>query len=121
MGCSRILVSYSDPEYSTSQFLGRVLLSSLSGSLLSLAAQVPAGFVHSQGEVLPVLATVDTGLEGLSGVEGVPGLLLPAPPAPVGGALGGRGASRGSRGTTRPPYGTTLEPGASPAPTSPSV
>ena len=64
-------------------FLGLVSSSSLSGSFLSLAAQVPAGFVLSPGEVLPGLATFDTGLEGLSGVEGVPGVLLLAPPAPM--------------------------------------
>ena len=91
----------------------------LSGSLPSLAAQVPVGLFLSLREMLPGLTTVRVGREGLRGVVGVSGLFPPAPPAPVGGAWGIWGAPHGGRGATRPPYGATLEPGAPPAPTSP--
>ena len=100
-------------------FLLSLSSSQLFDSLLSLAAQVPAGLLLSPGEVLPGLANVDVGREGLRGMVGVSGL-LPAPlPAPVGGTWGCRGVPRGGRGATRPPYGATLKPGAPPAPTSP--
>ena len=92
----------SDPEYTTRPFLFQFSPSPLlSGSLLSLAAQVPAGFDLSPGEVLPGLATVEMGLEGLAGVEFV--VLLSAPPDPEGGAWGLWGVPHGGTGAARPP------------------